>query len=348
MVRAAATAAGGLVDRISVRDYIREVEIGAFRAERGVTQRVRFNVVLEVAHSVAATTDDVDQVLSYETITEAIEAALAAERLNLLETLAERVAAGCLADPRAARVFVRIEKLDRIPGALGVEIARARVPGDAARLRPVAPQARPETPRRAAVGGAPRRRACSRDPRPTPGSTPSPPRRAPPCSALAPSRPQPPARAEGALRAGLLAIEAAAWLLADRDPRLTVAATRAELDWALKSGRRPVWAPAKMLTDALPRPALDASDPAALAAWLAAEIGADTLVARRRRRSAGSPDGARASASPRARPISSADGMAGVPPVCDFGAPAPDVRAGRHRGPALAARRPGRPDAACC
>nr|MBA3325666.1 dihydroneopterin aldolase [Paracoccaceae bacterium] len=141
-VRAAATAASAPVDRISVRDYTRDVEIGAFRSERGVTQRVRFNVVLEVAHHTAARDDDVDKVLSYETIVEAIEAALAAERLNLLETLAERVAAFCLADPRAVRVFVRVEKLDRIPGALGVEIARARLPADASWLRPVAAPAR--------------------------------------------------------------------------------------------------------------------------------------------------------------------------------------------------------------
>ncbi len=278
-VRAAATAAGGLVDRISVRDYTREVEIGAFRSERGVTQRIRFNVVLEVAHSAAAATDDVDKVLSYETITEAIEAALAAERLNLLETLAERVAAGCLADPRAARVFVRIEKLDRIPGALGVEIARVRAPEAAARpLRPVAPPAAaaeplPARPAVVHLGAdllagpeaAAWLDAFAAAPRPA-------------VLAVAPLRAQPPAGAEGALRAGLLAIEAAAWMLADRDPRLTVAASRAELDWALKSGRHPVWAPSKMLTDALPRPALDASAPAALAGWLAAEIGAETLI----------------------------------------------------------------------
>ena len=99
--------------------------------------------------------DDVDQVISYDTITEAIEAELAAERVNLLETLAERVAHRCLADPRAVRVFVRIEKLDRIPGALGVEIVRARLPEAAARLRPVA----------AAPGGAGRAgRASSTSP----------------------------------------------------------------------------------------------------------------------------------------------------------------------------------------
>ena len=114
--RAQATHAGPPPDRISVRDYAREVEIGAFRSERGVTQRVRFNVVLEVSHHNAAEDDDVDKVISYDTITEAIEHELSAERINLLETLAERVAARCLADPRAVRCFVRIEKLDRIRG----------------------------------------------------------------------------------------------------------------------------------------------------------------------------------------------------------------------------------------
>lgn len=276
-VRAAATAARAPVDRISVRDYTREVEIGAFRSERGVTQRVRFSVVLEVAHHDAARDDDVDKVLSYETIVEAIDAALAAERLNLLETLAERVAAGCLTDLRAVRVFVRVEKLDRIPGALGVEIARARMPAEAARLHPVAAPAPPDRLERrawvvhlapdllAGAGavhwldafiGAPRSAVL----------------------VLGTPAPQPRASSEGALRAGLLGIEAAAWLLADRDSRLTVAATRAELDWALKSGRRPVWAPTRMLTDALPRPDLDASRPAALAAWLAVELGAAGLV----------------------------------------------------------------------
>jgi 7,8-dihydroneopterin aldolase/epimerase/oxygenase len=136
-VRASATHAGPPLDRISVRDYVRQVEIGAFRSERGITQRVRFNVVLEVSHHTAAQDDDVDKVISYDTITEAIEHELAAERINLLETLAERVAARCLADPRAVRAFVRIEKLDRIPGALGVEIVRSRLTDGAQRLRPV-------------------------------------------------------------------------------------------------------------------------------------------------------------------------------------------------------------------
>ena len=79
-------------DRISVRDYILTVEIGAFQAERGTTQRIRFDVVVEVKPLSDEIDDDVDRILSYDRVTEAIDAALSEERLNLLETLAERVA----------------------------------------------------------------------------------------------------------------------------------------------------------------------------------------------------------------------------------------------------------------
>ena len=47
--RSAATARPGPLDRISLRDHIVEVEIGAFQQERGTTQRVCFNVVVEIA-----------------------------------------------------------------------------------------------------------------------------------------------------------------------------------------------------------------------------------------------------------------------------------------------------------
>jgi dihydroneopterin aldolase len=213
--RASATHAGPPLDRISVRDYTRLVEIGAFRAERGVTQRIRFNVVLEVSHHSAAQDDDVDKVISYDTITEAIEQEIAAERINLLETLAERVASRCLADPRAVRVFVRLEKLDRIPGALGVEIVRSRVPDAAPRLRPVgAPVpgavARPRVVflgAEAAVAG----RDAWRDALAAWGH--------PHVVCVAPSVPVAAAASEAERRIGLLAIEQAAWAFSDGDPR---------------------------------------------------------------------------------------------------------------------------------
>ncbi|MGB1035577.1 MAG: dihydroneopterin aldolase, partial [Primorskyibacter sp.] len=126
--RAVATSGGVPRDRISVRDHIVEVEIGAFQQERGLTQRVCFNIVVEVQDPAehGPVEDDVDRILSYDRVTEAIAHELAAERLNLLETLADRIALRILTEPMAQRIFVRIEKLDRGPGALGVEIVRSR------------------------------------------------------------------------------------------------------------------------------------------------------------------------------------------------------------------------------
>lgn len=274
-VRAAATQSGQPPDRISVRDYTRTVEIGAFRSERGVTQRIRFNVVLEVSHHTAAQDDDVDKVISYDTITEAIEAELSAERVNLLETLAERVAGRCLADRRALRAFVRIEKLDRIPGALGVEIMRARLPEAAKRLRPVGEQAPASQAARPRVvylsqdalarDGAGWFEALARWGHPV-------------ILCVGPEAPVAPAVSEARRRIGLLEIEQAVWALTERDARFEVVASRTELDWAVKNGRMSVWAPTKMVMDALGAGAGDASAPVRLAGWLAAEIEAELLV----------------------------------------------------------------------
>ena len=82
-----------------------------------IAQRIAFNVVVELRPLGNPIDDDVDRILSYDKVTEAIAAELAEERLNLLETLAERVAERILHEPQAMRVFVRIEKLDRGPGA---------------------------------------------------------------------------------------------------------------------------------------------------------------------------------------------------------------------------------------
>ena len=265
--RATGSGSDGFNDRISVRDYTREVEIGAFSSERGVTQRVRFNVVLEVARGMGGDDDDVDTVLSYDTIVEAIEGELARERLNLLETLAERVAQRCLSDQRAVRAFVRVEKLDRVPGALGVEIVRSRGEGR--------PEPRPATlpplvlflPNAVLNGaeGARWRDAAARLSRPA-------------ILVLEPVSPQPPATGAAALRAGLLSIDQNAWALAAIDSRFAVAASRTEIDWALATGHPVVWAPARLAADAVDPERPDASAPLDLAHWLGATIEAERIL----------------------------------------------------------------------
>ena len=258
-------------DRISLRDHIVEVEIGAFQAERDVTQRVCFNVVVEVAPLTGVVDDDVDRILSYDRVTEAIAAELAAERLNLLETLAERVADRILIEPQAMRVFVRIEKLDRGPGALGVEIVRAR---EGAAIAQDAAQEAPQ-PRVVYLSNA----AIASD------------RLTGWLDQLAASA-QPVILCVGpadiaAPRAGdekaqrhidLLAIEQNAWVLWARDPRCAVVGSRTELDWAMKNGQISIWAPARIVLDAVDGPAAPPSAAPALAAWFAETSAASELV----------------------------------------------------------------------
>ena len=117
-------------DRVFLSNYVRSFEIGAYREERGRDQRVRFDIVLEVARSPAPVDDRAERVVNYGDLVDAIEDLIAGPRISLLETFAERLAIACLTDPRALRVHVRIEKMDRLPGeaGLGVEIVRRRTP----------------------------------------------------------------------------------------------------------------------------------------------------------------------------------------------------------------------------
>jgi len=119
-------ATGEPFDRIFVHDYVLDVEIGVFTNEKGVTQRVRFSVDVDVTPGRNALDDDIGNAFDYDHITNGIKSIIARGHINLVETLAEEVAMHCLAHPRAARVTVSIEKLDKDPGAVGVEVVRSK------------------------------------------------------------------------------------------------------------------------------------------------------------------------------------------------------------------------------
>lgn len=268
--RAEATAGHDMLDRISLRDHIVTVEIGAFQAERGTTQRICFNVVVEVAPQ-GQLDDDVDRILSYDKVTEAIAHELAAERLNLLETLAQRVADRILLEPQARRVFVRIEKLDRGPGALGVEIMRARSTHSPAAS---APDDRPHPEviylSNAAIA-APHLKTwidqLEAGHRPTILCVGAP-------DLSAPQAAHPLAQR----RIDLLAIEQNAWTLAARDPRCVVVNSRTELDWSMRQGQISVWAPSKIVLDAVDGPSAQPRDTLALVLWFARHMQAADIV----------------------------------------------------------------------
>lgn len=268
--RAIATADDMPLDRISLRDHVVEVDIGAFQAERGKSQRICFNVVVEVRPLTGPIDDDVDRILSYDRVTEAIAVELSEERLNLLETLAERVAERILLEPQATRVFVRIEKLDRGPGALGVEIVRARAVDTPAPIDEDRPHPRLMYLSNAAIASPHLSewidQMAARD------------RPLILCVGAHDSAVPQTGHRMTQRRIDLLAVEQNAWVLAARDLRCVVVSTRTELDWAMKNGQISVWAPSKIVLDAVDGPSSEPGDAVALAAWFAATFEAGEMM----------------------------------------------------------------------
>jgi dihydroneopterin aldolase len=119
--------AGQRILKVFVRDLVLPCRIGVYSHEKLGSQRVRINLELACAEHPAINDDHVN-VVCYDQIITEIKQLIAGEHINLVETLAERIAALCLQDYRVHQAKIRVEKLDVFPEAeaVGVEIERQR------------------------------------------------------------------------------------------------------------------------------------------------------------------------------------------------------------------------------
>ncbi|MDE8343149.1 MAG: dihydroneopterin aldolase [Acidocella sp.] len=116
-----------------IRDLVLNASIGVYKHEHDATQRIRINLDLAILDDSeeklsrpAVGRDDLARVVDYEAIVNRTRAIVAAGHVQLVETLAERLAESCLTDPRVVLVRVRVEKLDVFADAAsaGVEVER--------------------------------------------------------------------------------------------------------------------------------------------------------------------------------------------------------------------------------
>ena len=112
-------------DRIFVHDLVLPVHIGAYAREHGAPQRVRFAVDAWVTRPFRPA-QDLRDIVSYDLIADGIRLLVDAGHVELVETLAEQVAALLLGHSRVLRVRVRLEKLETGSGIVGVAIERTR------------------------------------------------------------------------------------------------------------------------------------------------------------------------------------------------------------------------------
>ena len=116
------------VRHVFVRDLVIPALIGIHKHERDGQQNIRVNLDMEVPEAKSPIQDRLSDVVCYEEIVDSIRGIVVSGHINLVETLAEKIAARILTDQRIKCVRVRIEKLDIFPDAssVGIEIERSR------------------------------------------------------------------------------------------------------------------------------------------------------------------------------------------------------------------------------
>ena len=116
------------VRHVFVRDLVIPALIGIHKHEKDGQQNIRINLDMEVPEAENPIHDRLPDVVCYEEIVDGIRRIVDAGHINLVETLAEKIAVRILTDQRIERVRVKIEKLDIFTDAssVGIEIERSR------------------------------------------------------------------------------------------------------------------------------------------------------------------------------------------------------------------------------
>jgi len=110
------------MDIIYLRDLKIETVIGIFDWEREIKQTISFDLDMAADIRKAAASDVIEDTLDYKTLSKRIISFVEASSFQLVETLAEQVAAIILDEFDVCWVRVRLDKVGAIRGASGVGV----------------------------------------------------------------------------------------------------------------------------------------------------------------------------------------------------------------------------------
>ncbi|MBL1259703.1 MAG: dihydroneopterin aldolase [Thiotrichaceae bacterium] len=110
------------MDIIYLRDLKIETIIGIFDWEREIKQTISFDLDMATDIRKAAASDTIEDTLDYKTLSKRIISFVEESSFQLVETLAEQVAAIILEEFNVSWVRVRLDKVGAIRGASGVGV----------------------------------------------------------------------------------------------------------------------------------------------------------------------------------------------------------------------------------
>lgn len=99
-----------MADQIRIRGIRGIGHHGVFAHERTDGQEFSVDVTLDVRTTAAAGSDDLADTVDYGQVANAVHALVVGEPVDLIETLAERIAAACLGFTGVERVKVTVHK----------------------------------------------------------------------------------------------------------------------------------------------------------------------------------------------------------------------------------------------
>ena len=108
--------------KVFIRDLTIAWQIGVFNHEYTQTQPICINVEMDVMAIPDPLSDRYEDIVCYAKISDHIRAMATEGHINLLETLAQKIAMTCLADKRVQMTRVRIEKPAAMPDAKSVGV----------------------------------------------------------------------------------------------------------------------------------------------------------------------------------------------------------------------------------
>lgn len=114
----------GAVDRVALRGIAAFGYHGVHPEERRDGQRFLVDVTCAIDLRAAAASDDLTQTVHYGELAEAVVADIEADPLDLIESLADRIARTCLSHVRVTAVEVTVHKPD---APMPVEVADVAV-----------------------------------------------------------------------------------------------------------------------------------------------------------------------------------------------------------------------------
>ncbi|MEM9169693.1 MAG: dihydroneopterin aldolase [Pseudomonadota bacterium] len=116
--------AGGSIRTVFVAGLVLDAEIGCYESERGRKQPVRIDIAVDVRTPDDPLSDRFEDAMCYHKLTEAVRGLVEEGHVDLVETLAEKIARLAAGHPMALAARVRVAKPEAIEeaDAVGVEI----------------------------------------------------------------------------------------------------------------------------------------------------------------------------------------------------------------------------------